>query len=478
MGQNRFPYRGWMSYLVAIIMVIVAFLVREAFLHHIGRAVPYATFYPTVLVAALYGGFAAGMVATVFSSVTVFIWVVGVSQLSSLSQIEWVVHAVFPVFCIAMSFCCEAMYRVQAKEKERNRQLVELTGELTRQKQKYQTLVENLPDMITRFDKDFRYIYVNPALEQDSDRKGPELIGKTWQELGNPPEMYEPFTSRFKTVFETKQRLEYESVYPSPNGTRYYYNTVVPELGDDGNVQTVLVVTRDVTLQKQTENEMLRLDRLNVIGEMAASIGHEIRNPLTTVRGYLQLFGMKGKYAEHKEQFRMMIEELDRANFIITEFLSLSKRKAVELEYGNLNDNINGIVPLLQVDALYTGHNIKVELSDIPDIAMDKKEIMQILLNLVRNGVEATPPGGTVTVRTRLVDGKVVLSVQDTGHGIPQEIMDKLGTPFVTTKENGTGLGVPVCYRIAERHNAKIEVNTDSHGTTFFVKFNQAQRAG
>jgi signal transduction histidine kinase len=103
---------------------------------------------------------------------------------------------------------------------------------------------------------------------------------------------------------------------------------------------------------------------------------------------------------------------------------------------------------------------------------------MQILLNLVRNGVEATPAGGTVTVRTDIVDGQVVLSVRDTGRGIPKDIIDKLGTPFVTTKENGTGLGLPVCYRIAERHNAKIEVATSAQGTTFSVKFKEIRRAG
>lgn len=459
MGRFRLPYRGWTGYIVAIILVIVSLAVREAFLPQLGRTLPYVTFYPAVLVAAFFGGLASGLVAIVFSIVVVFAWVVGFGRLSSLLPIEWVIHAAFFLISFILVYCCETLYSVRAKEKARTRQLVELTEELSQQKHKYQTLVENLPDRITRFDRELRPIYVNSAMEKESA-------------AGKPSEMDEPFAALMKTVFETGQRMEYESVHPSPGGTRYYYNTVVPEAGNDGSVSTILVVTRDTTLQKQTENEMLRLDRLNVIGEMAASIGHEIRNPLTTVRGYLQMFGMKGKYVEHKEQFAMMIEELDRANFIITEFLSLSKRKAVALEAGNLNDNINGIVPLLQVDALYTGHNIKVELGDIPDIAMDKKEIVQILLNLVRNGLEATSPGGTVTVKTDLIDGQVVLSVQDTGHGIPNDILEKLGTPFVTTKETGTGLGLPVCYRIAERHNARIEIDTDSSGTTFSVKFN------
>jgi signal transduction histidine kinase len=237
-------------------------------------------------------------------------------------------------------------------------------------------------------------------------------------------------------------------------------------------MQTILVVTHDLTLQKQLQNELLRLDRLNVIGEIAASIGHELRNPLTTVRGYLQFFTMKEKFVEYSGQFNTMIEELDRANSIITEFLSLSKNKAVNMEYCNLNDNINALIPLLQADAAHSKHNIQFELGDIPVINIDKKEIRQVLLNLVRNAVEATPSGGTITIKTEYVNQQVVLSVQDTGPGIPKDIIYKLGTPFITTKDTGTGLGLSVCYRIADRHNAKLEVETSSSGTTFFMKFN------
>ena len=473
MFQTRLPRRGWTSYFVALILVIAAYFVRGIFLPQLGRSLPYVMFYPAVFGAALYGGLPAGLAATVFAIVAGLFWIVGAGQLSSLSETEWIAQVLFPVICYIISYSCEGMYAARSKVRERNAQLVELTQELTRQKQKYQTLVEKMPDMITRFDNQLRQIYANPAFEKAGDPPGPERTGNPPGEPENHHEMYEPLIPLVKQVFETKQSLEYHSVYEAQTGTKYFHNIVVPELNNDGSVQTVLVVTRDITADKQTENEMLRLDRLNVIGEMAASIGHEIRNPLTTVRGYLQLFGMKKTYAEHQAQFNIMIAELDRANFIITEFLSLSKRKAVELESGNLNDSITGIVTLLQVDALYTGHHIEVELNDIPDIAMDKKEIMQILLNLVRNGVEATPSGGTVTIKTALVGGQVVLSVQDTGPGIPKEIMDKLGTPFVTTKETGTGLGIPVCFRIAERHNAKIEITTASEGTTFAVKFNQ-----
>lgn len=228
-----------------------------------------------------------------------------------------------------------------------------------------------------------------------------------------------------------------------------------------------------IQIEKQKMDSALnRLERLNLIGEMAASIGHEIRNPLTTVRGYLQFFQYKEMYSQHREQFKTMIEELDRANVIITEFLSLAKNKVVEFEIGNLNDSINALLPLIRADAIHTGHEIEVDLGHIPNIKLDRKEIRQLLLNLIRNGLEATPPGKKVMIKTNLIDGKVVLSIQDTGSGIPKEIMDKLGTPFVTTKDTGTGLGLPVCYRIIERHDASIEVDTGAMGTIFYVKFN------
>lgn len=233
----------------------------------------------------------------------------------------------------------------------------------------------------------------------------------------------------------------------------------------------LLSVVMDITEKKQIEVEMLRLDRLNLVGEMAASIGHEIRNPMTTVRGYLQLLKENEKYIPEVESFDLMIEELDRANLIITEFLSLAKNKLVELKPGNINSIINKLLPLLQASALLRDHRIKTELGDLPDLLLDKKEIRQLILNLVQNGLESMSWSGSVIIGTCIEKGKIVLTVNDQGHGIERQDLDKLGTPFFTTKENGTGLGLAVCYRIAAHHNAKIEIETGSTGTTFYIIF-------
>lgn len=223
--------------------------------------------------------------------------------------------------------------------------------------------------------------------------------------------------------------------------------------------------------KRKTEAELLRLDRLNLVGEMAASIGHEVRNPMTTVRGYLQWMQTKEKYADNYEQFETMIGELDRANSIIGDFLSLAKNKLVEFKQGNLNNIITTLIPLLQADALRSDHDLVTDLGNVPDIHLDEKEIRQVVLNLVRNGFEAMKPGGRLTIMTYEDKGKVVLGVHDIGPGIPAKVLKKLGTPFTTTKENGTGLGLPVCYRIAERHGAKIDVKTSPEGTTFIISF-------
>jgi len=256
----------------------------------------------------------------------------------------------------------------------------------------------------------------------------------------------------------------------SPSGTIASIKSY-PVNDQDGNVIGVVEISKDITQSKQMEKEMARLDRLNLIGEMAASFGHEIRNPMSTVRGFLQMLSGKIECSAFKDYFNLMIEELDRANSIISDYLSLAKDKPIELKTHNLNSIIESLFPLILADALHHNKTIDLQLSEIPDLLIDKKEIHQLIINLVRNGLEAMTEGSVLTLATYQAGEETVLEVQDQGEGIDPSIFSRLGMPFVTTKENGTGLGLPVCYSIAERHNASIEVDTSPRGTTFFVRF-------
>jgi len=235
--------------------------------------------------------------------------------------------------------------------------------------------------------------------------------------------------------------------------------------------QHLLSSVNDITERKRLEEEMARLERLNLIGEMAAGIGHEIRNPMTTVRGFLQLLGGKKECNQFKEYYTLMIEELDRANSIITEFLSLAKKKTLSKKPQNLSPIVEALLPLIQADATRADKYVKAALEETPDLLLDEKEIRQLILNLVRNGLEAMSPGGYITIRTYMNSKNVVLAVEDQGTGIEPEVLEKIGTPFFTTKDSGTGLGLAICYSIAARHEATIEVETCPSGTTFYIKF-------
>lgn len=242
--------------------------------------------------------------------------------------------------------------------------------------------------------------------------------------------------------------------------------------------KNMLSLKEEMYRREQMEKEMARLDRLNLIGEMAAGIGHEVRNPMTTVKGFLQLMEEKDRYAQDREYFKLMLSELDRANSIISEFLSLAKNKAVDLKEKDLNSIIDSLFPLIRADALVKDKSVEKELGGLPVLLLDEKEIRQLILNLVRNGLEAMSAGGRLIIRTMVDAGEVVLAVQDEGIGIEDEVLDKIGTPFFTTKDHGTGLGLAVCHSIAVRHKAVINVETSPKGTTFYVRFRLLTRAG
>lgn len=331
-------------------------------------------------------------------------------------------------------------------------------------------LMEYLPDGITVTDLDGKITYVNEATKSFTGYSQEEMVGKTPGMLNaevNAEETQQRIICLLKQGLKWQGNLHQQhkdgSIYPAEL-------EIFPICKKDGTQVAWASIQRDIS-SKQLENEMDRLDRLDLIGEMAASFGHEIRNPMSVVRGFLQMLSGKAECAPFKDYYTFMIEELDRTNSIITEYLSLTKDKVIEVKKHNLNKIIESLFPLVLADAIHNDKNIELELQDIPDLLLDKKEIHQLILNLVRNGLEAMDEGGVVTIATYRDVNEAVISVQDQGKGIDPNVLSRLWTPFITTKENGTGLGLSVCYRIAQRHKAKIEIKTSPIGTTFYVRF-------
>ena len=393
---------------------------------------------------------------------------------------QWIIGETYDFFIeldhrAFMASVCPILRKVKSD------QIMELVGfvsEITEKRRMEEALQKSQEKFVKAFNAsptimtirsitDWRYIDVNETFLQVTGYTREEVINNTkfglWLDY--------VYCQKVREHVLTKgPARNMEVVYRSKNGEERI-GLLSADILEIAGERCVIKVTQDITEKKKLENEMKKLDRLNLVGEMAATIAHEIRNPMTTVRGFLQMIGAKQDLLMYKEPFSLMIDELDRANSIITEFLSLAKNRVVKFKEGNLNSVIKTISPLIMADAISVDKTIEFELNQIQSLSMDEKEIRQLILNLVRNGLEAMPAGKTLTLGTYTEADEVVLFVRDEGTGIEPELIEKIGTPFLTTKEKGTGLGLPVCFSIAARHNAQIQIDTDESGTTFYVKF-------
>ena len=366
-------------------------------------------------------------------------------------------------------------YELQARKLDLEiqcREMQETLGELEESRNRYADLYDFAPAGYVTFDEKGRISEINLA--------GASLLGmERAQMLGMPMSVFiakgscKLFFDHLRSCRLTGKKVITElEIMPKKAAAIHAQIISMPLPGACGYESQYRSIIADITEHKLMEKEMSRMERLNLIGEMAAGIAHEIRNPLTTVRGFLQLFMLKQDFAQFHGQLNLMITELDRANSIITEYLSLARNKPLDQSPQNLNEIIQKLLPLMESDALLNEKWIVTELApNIPALLLDAQEMRQLILNFVRNGLEAMVSGGQLTIGTLVEAKQVILFIQDQGKGIPQEIMQKLGTPFVTTKDNGTGLGVPICFSIANRHHAKIDIKTGESGTTFMVKF-------
>lgn len=331
-------------------------------------------------------------------------------------------------------------------------------------------LINTMSEVFVTYDLNHRITFVNSAVYKQLGYQPEELLGSNVIDFIVPPDKERMATYIGTHLLDGKPGI-FETMVKRKNGSEALVRIKSSPIKEEDTVIGVMLLLEDISEYRRIQKEMARLDQLNTVGEIAAGIGHEIRNPMTTVQGFLQILSQDEDFIDHQQYFSLMLDELERANAIISEFLALAKNKLVDLQPRNLNSIITAIFPLLQADAMLVDKSIVLDLSEIPDLLLDEKEIRQLILNLVRNGLEAMQAGGTVYISTYLKEEQVVLSVQDEGNGIDQDLLDKIGTPFVTTKDNGTGLGLAICYSIVARHEASIHPYTSPTGSTFVISF-------
>jgi C4-dicarboxylate-specific signal transduction histidine kinase len=225
---------------------------------------------------------------------------------------------------------------------------------------------------------------------------------------------------------------------------------------------------------KETKDALVQSEKLAALGTMAAGIAHEIRNPLTSLQLFVQMMAERFDDHEFREKFTQIVPpEIERLNRIVNDLVSFAKPSKLTREPNQINEILEKTIRLSEIS--FKKLNVKVvrEFNDVPKVMVDPQQIMQIFLNLIMNGAQAMQSGGTLTVRTRYDDfsKKVCVDIQDTGHGISEENLKKLYSPFFTTKEGGTGLGLAITRRIIEEHKGEIKVKSKvGEGTTFTVE--------
>lgn len=211
--------------------------------------------------------------------------------------------------------------------------------------------------------------------------------------------------------------------------------------------------------RKMMKHEIIRTEKLTTIGELAASIAHEVRNPLTVVKGFLQLMGKNHKNDE--QYMRLIMSELARAESILTDYLNFAKPKLKQIEEFQLSELIMEVIQLLHPLAVKHGVRLSYQLKPGLYIETDRSQLKQALVNLLKNAIEATPAGGSVRAQLYSKKMNAITVISDTGKGMNAEQLSKIGTVFYSTKDEGTGLGTTVSIRIIETMKGRVAYKSE-----------------
>jgi two-component system sporulation sensor kinase A len=239
----------------------------------------------------------------------------------------------------------------------------------------------------------------------------------------------------------------------------------------------VQVIIRDISERKKNEELLINSEKLYVAGQLAAGIAHEIRNPLTSLKGFLQL--LSSGRASGKNYFDIMKSELTRIESIVSELLMLSKPQIYELSFGDARMIVNDTITLLAAQAIMNNVEIQTKYDESPLWLYGvENQIKQVFINVLKNAIEAMPFGGSIHIYCLREGNDVVTRITDQGPGIDEEQLSKMGQPFYTTKEKGTGLGLMVSYKIVDNHNGRIRAASEiGRGTTVDIVLPYAEPA-
>jgi two-component system NtrC family sensor kinase len=365
-----------------------------------------------------------------------------------------------------------------------------LWGKLREERNKAQQYLNIAGVIIVAINRDGTVTLINTKGCDVLGYKEEELIGKNWYDLCVPDKLRAERKKDFEDLMEGyhKDVEDYENIIVTKAGEERiiaWHNTLIRD--DEGHIIGTLSSGNDITKRKLAEEELIRSEKMASLGQLAASVVHEVNNPLAGIMIYVKLFLKKFESGTLQsegtdEQLMKMQKELERTTRIIRNLLDFARQSEPTMAPTNLNKAVEAALLLVGNQISLENINLEKKLNrELPLVLADFDKIQQVLINIMLNATQAMPDGGNLTITTSVADGvrigdeiknTVRIDITDTGVGIPQENLRKLFTPFFTTKEKGkgVGLGLSVVHGIIDKHNGKIEVaSKPNEGTTFSI---------
>lgn len=368
---------------------------------------------------------------------------------------------------IALSAICRDI----SERKRAERELQKLHQQLKDSEMKYRALIEQATDAVyvVELNEDqlpTRFIEVNPVACKRFGYSREELLSMSFPS-NVPPDspMVERIIEKIREG-QTAFTLQDEFTFPKGNTMTIEFSVRVFNLNGK---KVFLSISRDITERLKTEELLRKSEKLAVVGQLSTAIAHEIKNPLTAMKGFMQLLKLMGnKDTEH--YIDIVLSEIDRIDSITNEFMTLAKPEALEIKTNDLNVLMKQVVMLIEPQATMNCIQIKTEFtSDTSFILCENNQLKQAFINILKNAIEATPMGGVILIQIEYVPDKNLVNIRfiDHGCGIEKERLPYLGEPFYSIKENGIGLGLMICYKIIEKHQGEIFIESEvGKGTT------------
>lgn len=433
---------------------IVGWVINIAILTVVYRYIPRLT--PIKKSAVLSCGYIVGYLCTVFTFQILIAW--------PLFHLQYLLFVLLGV--VIGGLLIESNERLRRIIAEKS--YMEKTLEVS--ESQYRLIAENTSDLIALMDKDYSVSYFSPSHEHILGYIRSELEGVELCSFVHEDDVV-MFRSAIKKMFADSESHAMEFRLRHKDGRWVEFESRCrPVVGAAGSIDHVVIISRDITERKKAEEFLLQSEKLSVVGKLAAGVAHEIRNPLTTMKGFLQLYSRENPSMRNSD---LLLSELERIEMITNEFLSLAKPQSIQLTDTDLKELLENTVELLSPQALLNNIEFIHGFAGAKfPITCEKNQLKQVFLNILKNAIESMPGGGEIHISLRVEATEAyIISIKDHGCGIPEELLPQLGQPFYSLKEKGTGLGLMVSHRIIKQHHGSIAYQSKGNeGTLIEIK--------